>query len=85
MTIIGIIIVVIITDFTLVLCISDREVLGTRWNGGKKYAIYEFQKPLLSSRGCVQTVSSNNDFLLFYHHFAIHTKYTDKIVKKKNR
>ena len=37
MTIIGIIIVVIIattTDFTLVLCIGDREGLGTRWNGG---------------------------------------------------
>ena len=36
MTIIGTIIVAIIvtnTDLTLVLCISDREGLGTRWNG----------------------------------------------------
>ena len=48
----------------------------------KEIGIYEFQKPLLSSRGCVQAVSCNNNFLLFYHHFAIHTKYTDKIFKK---
>ena len=90
MTIIGIIIVVIIatnTDFTLVLCIGDREGLGTRWNGGdhKKLTIYEYPKPSLSSRGCVQSVSWDNEFLivlLFYYHFAIHIKYTDKIVKK---